>query len=61
MTDEIKAVETEASKFLAETKATIGSLGDSEAQDVTWIKAHWLVIVGATAFVLGWATRFIHL
>lgn len=57
MTDEIKSAET----VLTETKAEISKLGADEKAGVTWVKAHWLYIVGALCFIAGWATRFIHI
>lgn len=57
MTDPI----ADAKTVLADTKAEISKLGSDEAAAVTWVKAHGVVIAGATGFIAGFATRFIHL
>lgn len=61
MTDEIKSAEGDAKAALADTKAEINKLGVDEGLAATLVKAHWVVIAGAGGFILGFATRFIHL
>jgi hypothetical protein len=60
MTDEVKVVETDAKTALADTKSAIAKLGADEKSATGWVKTHYLIIAAAAAFILGWATRFIH-
>jgi hypothetical protein len=53
MTDELKTVETDATKALADTKAQISKLGADEVSATGWIKTHYLYIVGALGLLLG--------
>lgn len=61
MTDELKAAETDVPTALKDLKIEMGKLEVYENTTGAWVKAHWVVIAGAGGFILGFATRFIHL
>lgn len=61
MTDEIKAVEGDAKTVLADTNRVIEGLEADEVKAGGWVKTHVAWIIGLGCFVLGAATRFIHL
>lgn len=52
MTD-LQTVETDATKVLADTKATIATLESNETKGVTYIKAHIVWFIGIAAFLAG--------
>lgn len=58
MTEEFQ---TDVTKVLSDTKATIATLETDEKAAVSWVKTHVALLIGLAAFIGGWATRFIHL
>lgn len=59
MSDEIKVVETDASKALADTKAVIANLESKEVSASGWIKGHIAWLIGLGGFVAGLVLMFI--
>lgn len=61
MTDELKTAEADAKTVLADTKAEISKLDAEEVKTSGCVRAHIVWIIGLGSFIVGCATRFIHL
>lgn len=52
--------EKDATEDLAHVKGVIDAVVTDEKAGVSWVKTHVALLIGLAAFILGWATRFIH-
>jgi hypothetical protein len=57
MSDEKSEIEKGIDAF----KSVTSTLESDAVITTGWVKTHVALIIGLAAFVLGWATRFIHL